>query len=460
MNLIQRASLAFDVFRKGIPNIYGIRGYESQVGLVDARGNKTNMLAAYKSWVYAAVSIRAKSIAAAKFRVYAKMGADELEEVRPDHPLVILLEEVNPVATRSELMYVTSAHQDLTGDAYWYLPINGLGIPGECWALPADRMSIIPTRDGQVLRYELNNGTDKIPFDPSEVVHFKHPNPASFYYGQSVLMAAAASSDIDEFQHEYQRRFYQNYAVPPYALKTESTLRDDTRAKLKADWNKEYGGPNGSGKIGLLEGGLSIERIGINPKELDWLATNRATRDDILAVFGVPASKLGLVEDVNRANAEANDYTFGTNVVEPILSMMDERLTQDLARKFDPKLIIKHDSTVAGDEERQARVSAVRIAGGIATVNEERQAQGYDPVDGGDVLLVPSSLTPLSGVGRPSEPSQADVRIEALLRAISEKESVINVSAPNVNVDTPDVNVTTPPVNVHVDAPDIQNAGL
>lgn len=408
MRLLERAALAFDVFRKGIPNIYGVRGHEAQIGLVDTRGNKASMLASYKSWVYAVVSIRAKAIAAANFRVYAQTGADELTEVRPDHPLVRLLAEVNPVSTKSELLYVTSAHQDLTGDAYWYTPLNGLGIPGEAWVLPPDRMSIIPTKDGGILRYELNNGEQKIPFEPSEIVHFKHPNPSSFYYGQSVLMAAAASSDIDEFAHEYQRRFYQNFAVPPYALKVEGTLRDDTRTRMLADWNREYGGTRNSGKVGLLEGGLSVERIGINPKDLDWLSSNRATRDDILAIFGVPASKLGLVEDVNRANAEANDYTFSANVIEPILSMMDERLTQDLARKYDERLVVKHDSTVSNDEERQARVSAMRIAGGIATVNEEREAQGYDPVDGGDVLLVPSGLRPINETTPGNAPAQME----------------------------------------------------
>jgi len=395
MNFIQRASLALDVFRKGIPNIYGVRGHEQQTGLIDRRGDKSAMLASYKSWVYSCVSIRAKAIAGAKFRVYAKKGPDDPVEVRPDHPLVILLDEVNPVATKREMLYVTSAHQDLTGDAYWYAPMSGLKIPAELWSLPADRMKIVPTKSGEIARYELQNGEEVIPFDPSEVIHFKHPNPSSFYYGQSVLMAAAASSDIDEFQHEYQRQFYKNFAIPPYALKTNTELRDDTRNKMKADWNREYGGPGGSGKTPILEGGLSIERIGINPKELDWLATNKSTRDDILAAFGVPASKLGLVEDVNRANAEANDYTFSRNVVEPILELMDERLTQDLARKFDPKLIIKHDSTVSNDEERVARVAAIRIQG-LTTINEERTAQGYDPVEGGDTLLVPSNLVPLN----------------------------------------------------------------
>ena len=409
MNLIQRVSLAFDVFRKGIPNIYGVRGHESQVGLIDTGGNKTNMLAAYKSWVYASVSIRARAISGARFGVYVQAGEDELEEVRPDHPLVALLKEVNPVSTKRELLYLTSAHQDLTGDAYWYVPSNGLGIPGEAWVLPPDRMYVVPTKDGNIARYELRNGTDVIPFDPSEVIHFKHPNPSSFYYGQSVLMAAASSSDIDGFQHEYQRRFYQNFAIPTFALKTPNELREDTVKRLKADWGREYGGAANSGKMAILENGLSIERIGISPKELDWLATNRSTRDDILAIFGVPASKLGLVEDVNRANAEANDYTFNANVIEPILDMMDERLTQDLARKFDPKLVIKHESTITDDEERSARVSALRIAGGISTVNEERLAQGYDEVEGGDVLLVPSSLVPLKDInGRDNKPVVED----------------------------------------------------
>lgn len=406
MSIIQRISWALDAFRKGpgMPNIYGIRDYQYS-GLATSR-SKSEMLKAYTSWVYACVNIRSKAVAGAEFELYVK-GRDGLVEIE-EHPFLDLMQEVNPFDTRYEMICKTIAHLDLTGNAYWYLPKNGLGIPGEIWVLPPDKMTVIPSKTEYISGYVLRQDNDKIPFTPDEICHFKYPNPSDAFYGASVLMAAAHSAEIDTDAHEYQRKFYKNSAIPAMALKTEQKLNKDTFQRLKDDWDSRYQGSANAGKTAVLEQGLAVERIGVNPSELDWLDTMRSTRDDILAVFGVPASMLGLVEDVNRANAEANQFVFASNVIEPILTMIDERMTQDIVRKYDPKLIVKHTSTIPDDDETEIRVAKMRLDSGLTTRNEERLEYGYDEIEGGDVLLVPGSLRPLqqiiSGTAKPVEP--------------------------------------------------------
>jgi len=101
---------------------------------------------------------------------------------------------------------------------------------------------------------------------------------------------------------------------------------------------------------------------------------------------------------VNRANADANDYTFSANVIEPILNLLDERMTKDLAIKFDPRLIVKHDSTIRDDDKAEADVAKVRLSAGMTTINEERLAEGYEPVEGGDEILVPRNMVTLRDV--------------------------------------------------------------
>jgi HK97 family phage portal protein len=342
MKITERIKSAYKVLTRGVmPNIYAVQQNAQQWGLYASGGDKTEMLKHYTSWVYACVSIRAKAAASAQFRVFVKRGANDFEELSV-HPLITLMEEMNTFETKGEVIHKTIQHLDLTGDAYWYVPKNGFGVPAEVWVLPPDKMKIIPDSKNIISGYELNNGPERIRFSPDEIIHFKYPNPCDFFYGASPLMAAAMAVDIDTFQRTFQRNFYANSAAPQVVLKTEQRLDDTVYRRLKADWERMYRGEKNSGKIAILENGLNIEPVGINPKDLDWLSTNKVSRDSILAIYGVPASKLGLVEDVNRANAEANDYTFRMNVVEPILTMLDERLTQDLARQFDEKLVVRH----------------------------------------------------------------------------------------------------------------------
>lgn len=399
MNWADRILAATNVLLKGtIPNIYNVRGYQAQQGIYDAKGDKTKMLQSYVSWVYACVTIRAKSVASATFRAYKKgKSAEESIEIGA-HPILDLFNEVNPISTRYDLFFLTVAHLDLTGDCYWYIPLSGLKIPGEIWTLPPDKVKIVPDTDGSIKRYDLKYGDRTIPFEPDEIVHFKYPNPSDFYYGASPLQAAAKSVDIDSFSHEYQRKHMANYAVPPLVLESDQRIMEPQIKQLKEHWNLAYGGDNVGKGPAVLDSGLKAKTIGMTMRDLQFVDSNNMTRDDILAVFNIPASKLGLVEDVNRANAEANDYTLAVNVIEPILMMMDERITQDLCRKYDERLIIKHDSTVPKDEEATARIAGQRVRSGLTTINEERQAEGYEPVEGGDDILIPAASIPLSRV--------------------------------------------------------------
>lgn len=406
MKFSERVSLAWQTLTKGVmPNIYGIQDYQLSGDRFSGR-SKSERLKAYASWVYACINIRAKAVAAAEFELYAKGrgGMVEIEE----HPFLDLISEVNPFDTRYELWNRTVSHLDLVGDAYWYIPKTGLGIPGQIWMLPPDKMTVVPSKTDFISGYVLQQEDKKIPFAIDEVIHFKYPNPNDPYYGMSPLMAAAASVEIDTDARLYQRAFYKNSAIPAMALTTDQKLNDSTFKRLQADWATKYQGSQNAGRTAILEQGMKVERIGVSPSELDWLDTMRATRDDILAIYGVPASMLGLVEDVNRANAEANQYVFASNVIEPILTMFDERLTQDLARKYDSKLIVQHESTIPEDDEAEIRVAKMRLDAGLTTRNEERLNYGYAEIEGGEVLLVPGSLRPLSqiisGTASPVEP--------------------------------------------------------
>jgi HK97 family phage portal protein len=138
-----------------------------------------------------------------------------------------------------------------------------------------------------------------------------------------------------------------------------------------------------------------MEKLGINPKDLDWLATNSMTMKEICGIFKVPPSMLGIVDDVNRATAESQEYTFAKAAIEPILTSFDQRITKDLLRYYldGQRLFMKHDSTVPMDELRRAQAGQYRISSGQTTINEERKEQGYNGVTGGDTLLVPANLT-------------------------------------------------------------------
>lgn len=395
-------TLAYRWLTKGMPDIYGTQSMPNFFGTGNKMRTKKEQLENFRSWVYSCVDTRAKEVQAAEFQVLQRTRQNEFKEVGFDHPLIRLLSDPNPYFTKTEILYVSVVHLDLTGDCFWYTPLNGLGVPAEVWVLPVDKVKIIPGKkddESFVSHYELNIGHgNTMRFGAEEIVHLRYPNPTDMYYGMSVLKAANYAADINNYQHEYQRHFYRNYATPDIAFVTLNKLDGDTAKRFKADLQKQYGGGEKRGLAMLLEGGMDVKRIGVTPKELNWLVENRATMQEIAGIFKVPPSKIGQEDVPNRAVAEASEYSFSKGTIEPILTMFDERLTQDLAREFDERLVVRHKSTVREDEERRARVDQIRISSGQLTINESRKSQGLDEVEGGDEILVPTSLRKLNEV--------------------------------------------------------------
>lgn len=379
-------------------NIYGVGGMNLIRGLFDNKGEKEDMLRAYQSWVYACATKRAQSVAKAKFRLFRRNASDDYTEL-DDHSALMILERPNPLETKYQYLFRTILHMDLTGDAYSYIVRDGAKRVRELWSLQPEFMTVIPNTDGTVSYYELDygNGTPIVEFSPNDIIHYKHPSPIDPYYGASVVMAVAQSVDINDFQHNYQRNFYRRSALPPAVLESDSKLDDQTVQRLRKNFDSVYGGEENAGRTLILENGLKYKTLGVNPKDLDWLATNRYTLQEICAIFGVPPAMLGIVEDVNRANAESQEYTYAKMTVEPLLSNIDEQLTQSLIRQFvdGSKLFLQHDSTVPMDEDRKAAASQKRIFSGLTTINEERKLEGYEKASNGDVHLVPVNYMPL-----------------------------------------------------------------
>ncbi|MHC4502812.1 MAG: phage portal protein, partial [Planctomycetota bacterium] len=104
--------------------------------------------------------------------------------------------------------------------------------------------------------------------------------------------------------------------------------------------------------------------------------------------FGVPPAVLGLVEDFNRANAEAAQMLFARDTLAPKLKLIAARITQDVCSQFLPKgITCRFESPVPHDREADRLDMATGVRLGVLTPNEARaDFYGKRPIDGGDAL--------------------------------------------------------------------------
>ncbi len=381
---------------------------ESSYGRVQP-ANYNSMVKADNSWVFACARINAQSVGKVKLRLFQRtgvVGVTSDDQEITDHIFLDLMRNVNPYMNEFDLKEITDLYMELTGNAYWYLAptrlagVNGRMIPGEIYPLLAHYMRIVPGKDRMVdgYMYLLPQMPRPVAFTPEEIIQFKFPNPDSPYYGKGCVEGGHYAIDSNTFQKEYEIALFKNMARPDGALTTDSELTDAQVERLRTMWNSLYQGASRSGNIAILEKGLTYTNTAFNPKELDYLRGRIATREEICAMFGVPPSKLGLTEHVNRANAETNDFTYQSETVLPRLRRMEQKINEQLLPIYDPNLYVKFDDPVPENREFALTKMSAYLDRGVVTINEVRESDGEEPVPWGDL---PYSM---AGAGNPSEP--------------------------------------------------------
>jgi len=250
-----------------------------------------------KHWVFAAVRAVAQEAAATPLAFFVRRGRrpewPRLEDLAPRHPALALFSR-----SPRELLSLTVAFLELTGDAYWYLPKNALGRPARVVVAHSQFMRVAASG------YEYRRGGRTISFAPDEIVYLRYPDPASDFYGRSPLAAAADQVAAFSAMKTAQRRSFENGVFPGLALTVRDALGKEQTDALRNDLARLYARPERAGRTLVLSGDVSAQPITLSPREMDFIESGRAGRDEILSAFGVPDARRGLRPHARRGHGD------------------------------------------------------------------------------------------------------------------------------------------------------------
>ncbi len=372
-------------------------------------------LGAYKGWVYACVTAIAEEVATIDLQLQ-QLTSNGWVDI-PNHIALSTLSEVNPFMSSSDLFLATQSYLELEGNAFWYLPKGKVTKkPAEIWPLDPSRVSVVKSASNFIGGYAVKNerGED-VPFSVDEIIHFKRFNPLKRYRGMGTVQAAALAIDIDTYSAQWNRNFFYNSALPSATLETEGTLTAEQYNRIKAEWESRYKGVENAHKLAVLQGGLHFNPISISQKDMEFLEQRRLSRDEILSIFRVPRSVLGITEDVNRANAEATEYIFAKRVIRSRMQFIIDRLNEFYIPLFgenQKKLRFTYTEPVPKDREQTLKEYETGLRAGYLTINEVRAEEGKKPVQGGDEVYLPVNLFPVGGIEESKKIATADTGIE------------------------------------------------
>jgi len=390
--------------------------------------NYTSLLNAYKSWVYVCASKNAISFASFPLHLYVAKPAKSkmLVETRPiskdtkkflyskemghldrylrksveveevlEHPFIELMKNVNPFMNAFELKELTCLNQELTGNNYWYLLNNNMGLPIQVWIVPPDKMKIVPSKEEFIKGYMYKNGLDEIAFDKLEIIHYKYPSPTSAYYGMSPISAVAHAYNINENMNRFENSLFTNMATPSGILTTESPINPEEQIRMGNEWNQRYSGVNKVGKTAILANGLKYQPITFSPRELSFLSGRKVTKEEIANAYGQSVALFD--KDANRANSDNATYMFMKDTISPRHRRFEQKINEQILPRYDDKLFCAVENCVPEDKEFKQKVRTDGVNTYI-TVNEIRQEEGKEDIEGGDQLYVSSLLMPLGTI--------------------------------------------------------------
>lgn len=416
MNIFQKISSLFNKKSFGENSLW--------IPISGGSTNTTNPLYNNKNWVFVAVDKVAGAASSVRLKVMKTKNDEEDEEIFSG-PLADFLYKPHPQLTGKDFTYLTFAYKELCGNAYWK-KMEGNKV------MPLDPTKVKPViKDGVLVNYKYTNGTRVEILEIDDVLHDKYPDPASPFFGVGTLRKIDAWVDTDTYATEFNKAFFLNGATFGGFIETDETSAE--RIKLiREGFIKNHTGSQNAHKTGILPKGAKWTQNAGSMTDMQFSEMDARYRDKILSAFGVPKAVAGIVDDVNRANAEASEYVFSKYTVKPKMDRFVDFLNEYVVPMFDKsgQVYISYDDFIPENMDIKLREREIALnRQPYKTINEVRAETGLSPITGGDVVFgnpfvapVGSPIKSLPKPKRVKKDNIGDIVKKAVQAVVANKE--------------------------------------
>ncbi|KKT72768.1 MAG: Phage portal protein, HK97 [Candidatus Collierbacteria bacterium GW2011_GWB1_44_6] len=340
-----------------------------------------------------------------------------------EHWILDLLDKPNNFQNKNEFFELYQTFKDLTGSVFVYLLKIGEGKNArvkEMHLLSPDKVTVVVNEEtGLPAFYKYNNGKGgQTIYNADDVVASFYPNPIEFsknsYKGFSSLMPLGKRVETEQQLVDYQYNILKNGGKVEGILKFKTEVMDlDKIEEVKVQYDQQFAEAKRSGRPLILYGDTEYEKVGQSMEELAYLDSLKFTRDDVLMIFGVPKTVLGLTDGVQKGNYDEANSMFIKDTIKPLIENCVTKLNEFLAP---PDVLLDFVDPTPEDVDLKLKKIENGTANYYMTTNEKRALMNMEPLPDGDVILVPFSLTPMDTVTDPIEPTAEQKGLKKKLR--------------------------------------------
>lgn len=365
------------------------------------------------SAVWGCVRLIAQTIATLPLQLYESMP-DGSRRLAKDHPLYSVIGfQPNADMTSVEFWESVLGWMLLWGKAYVELTWNGARTRIIAMdLLPSSKVRVQCQVDGTRTYWHTQNGRERqIEADDMWVLPAMTLNGRDglsvIFYGANSMGAALAADEASS-------KVFANGMRAGGALSLPSILKKDQRDEIRASLAEQLVGVSNTGKLMVLEGGMTYTPLSINPEDAQLLQTRGYSVEDVCRWFDVHPSMIG--------HAAQGDTSWGTGLEQRTLGFLTFTLRRWLKKieagvrknllmpaernRFYAEFAL--EGLLRADSAGRASFYSQMTQNGIYTRDDCREKENLPRLGGNAaVLTVQSNLLPIDQLGKQDAASDA-----------------------------------------------------
>jgi HK97 family phage portal protein len=236
--------------------------------------------------------------------------------------------------------------------------------------------------DGQLFYiFEYDNVAQVVP--ERDIFHLKGYSKDGLM-GMSVLKAHKESLGIGVGAMRASKQFYDNGAKLDGYLSTDQALKPDTAKRVEQSFKENV---NGGTRVPMLDAGVKFYQVNLNPQDAQYIETRKFTELDIARIFGVPPHMLGIMDRATWNNVESLGIEFGKYTMLPYCTNWEQEIDMKLMKPSQRSTHFSKfnmEGLMRADMKTRYESYQLGISYGIMSINEVRQLENRNPVEGGD----------------------------------------------------------------------------
>lgn len=388
---------------------YLLRGASTVAGVSVNETTALNVAA-----VWTGLQIRSTLLSTLPVDVIEYLPDGRSRRPRPDHPVARVLSQPNSFQTQSELFGMLESHRVLRGNCYAWknLVVEGRNDDGsarmrttELIPMHPDQVEVKePDVFGGQTEYTLTkkNG-QRVPLPAAEVFHVKNMS-TNGRTGRAFMTDLRETIGGSLALQEQANSLWSRDATPSVVLKHPKALGGPGSKAVKNiedSWEQIYGRGKDRRRVAVLEEGMDMQQLSLNPEDGQFLQTKQDLRSEVAAALMVPPHMMGLNEKVTTWGTGIEQQQIGLLVftLRPSITVWEQRLNRDLIA-VPGKYAVKFNVSgmLRGDAKSQAESFWMYRQMGVYSANDILAMLDRNPIENGDIYLQPVNLAPLGYV--------------------------------------------------------------